>query len=287
LQIVRKAMTLPNFVGIGGERCGSTWLHSLLQQHPKIYVPALRKELDFFNLNYEKGLAWYESFFPKDAEVGAYQAIGEISPRYLNFPECAEKLATVQSIKKLFVILRNPIDRAYSHYGHTMRLRGYSKSFEEFLVDYPKATTHGFYADHLSAFLKYYDREQLCCLIFEEAVADVVTAKQQIARFLEVELNEFPVTSGLEKVNETYVPKLPLLNQAAARVRSYLRKSNADWMINATKAIGFQKVLKMGASEGLPPMRQETRLRLLETYAQDTESLEQLLGLKLDGWRSN
>jgi hypothetical protein len=279
-------MTLPSFIGIGAERCGTTWLHLLLRQHPKVYMPSRRKELDFFNRNYDKGREWYESFFPDPQDAVAYKAIGEISPGYLGFPEAAERMASVQSIRKLIAILRNPVDRAYSHYGHAIRLRGYDKSFEEFLNDHPDSLTHGFYAKNLERFLKYYSRDQLCCLIFEEAINDIASTKKDIAQFLEINPHEFPDTAVSNKTNETYIPKFKKLNRSVTQISTYLRNSNLDWLVNLAKTAGFQKVLKIGAVHGLPPMRMETRLCLQETYARDTETLENLLGINLDIWRN-
>jgi hypothetical protein len=280
-------MTLPSFIGIGAERCGSTWLHLLLSQHPKIYVPKQRKELDFFNINFVKGLDWYESFFPDHERAASYGAIGEISPRYLNSPECAERIASMSSVEKLIAILRHPIDRAYSHYGHAIRLRGYSKSFEDFMVDYPDCVTHGFYADHLQSFLQYYERSQFCCLIFEKAVTNVDATKQTIADFLGVNSADFPEIAGCKKANETYIPKLKKLNYIATELRRYLIKYDWDWVINVAKKIGVQQMLKAGGTETIPPMLPETRLRLQDTFASDIQKLEQLLNTSLAIWDSS
>ena len=54
-------MTLPTFLGIGVQRGGSTWLHTLLTSHPDVYLPTRRKEVRFFDRDYERGLKWYES----------------------------------------------------------------------------------------------------------------------------------------------------------------------------------------------------------------------------------
>lgn len=277
-------MVLPSFIGIGAEKCGSTWLHELLKQHPKIYMPLRRKELDFFNLNYSKGLEWYESFFPNPQDASVYDAIGEISPRYLNFPECASRIATVKSIRKLIVILRNPLNRAYSHYGHIVRLQNYSKSFEEFILDHPKVITNGFYAKNLNYFLQYYSQNQICCIIFEEVVNDIGCTKKKIARFLEIQDSEFPEAAGLKKANETYIPRLKRLNQLSSQMTGNLRNLNLDWIINVARAVGFKKVLRIG-SKSLEPMPEEMRSRLQDIYAQDIENLEKLLGINLDLWR--
>jgi len=280
-------MTLPSFIGVGAERCGSTWLHLLLARHPKIYVPVQRKELDFFNDNFARGLDWYESFFPNDRDAMQYAAIGEISPRYLNFPDCAKQIAAMSSVQKLIAILRNPIDRAYSHYGHAIRLRGYNGTFEQFISDYPESVTHGFYADHLKTFFQYYDRQQICCLIFEEATVDVAQAKQTIADFLGVSSADFPDVAGCKKANETYIPKLKKLNSIATEFRRYLIKHDLDWVINFAKKMGAQQMLKMGGTHNLSPMLPETRLRLQDLFAPDIAQLEHLLGINLDNWYSS
>lgn len=279
-------MTLPSFIGIGAERCGSTWLHLLLSQHPKIYVPIQRKELDFFNVNFTRGLDWYESFFPNDQDAALYEAIGEISPRYLNFPECAAQIAATPSVNKLIAILRDPIDRAYSHYGHAIRLRGYSKTFEEFILDHPDSITHGFYAEHLQPFLQYYDRQQFCCLIFEKAVANVAATKQTLADFLGVCSDEFPEIAGCKKANETYIPKMKTLNSIATEFRRYLIKRDLDWVINLAKRLGAQQMLKAGGTQNIPPMLPETRWRLQDRFMPHIEDLEKLLDTDLAVWYS-
>ena len=70
---------LPNFIGIGVPRAGTTWLHELLDMHPDVAVPQRRKEVHFFDRYYDKGMAWYSSFFPPDHE--AVYTIPRLWPR--------------------------------------------------------------------------------------------------------------------------------------------------------------------------------------------------------------
>lgn len=281
-------MVLPSFVGIGAERCGSTWLHLLLKQHPKIYLPIRRKELNFFNLNYDKGLEWYQSFFPHSQEAMAYDAIGEISPRYLNFPECASRLADVHSIENLIVILRNPVNRAYSHYGHAVRISGYKKSFEEFIHEHPKALTNGLYAEHLQSFLKFYSSRSICFLIFEESVKNPEFTKKKIADFLQINVNNWSTGETLGKINKSYIPnpRLNYLNSLNSKAVKFCQDYNLDWIINSFKAIGFQKILQIRSSN-LPKMSKESRLKLTNFYAKDIENLEKMLGRNFDIWYQN
>ena len=91
-------MTLPTFLGIGAMRAGTTWLHDLLASHPDVFVPARRKEVNFFSFYYERGLSWYERFFPPESEAQNYRAIGEISPIYLYCDPCPERIASMSLI---------------------------------------------------------------------------------------------------------------------------------------------------------------------------------------------
>ena len=73
-------MALPNFLVVGAQRAGTTWLDAILRQHPEIYLPVKRKEIHFFDKNFSKGETWYSGFFPDDSAASDYKAIGEITP---------------------------------------------------------------------------------------------------------------------------------------------------------------------------------------------------------------
>ncbi len=152
-------MTLPTFVGIGVPRAGTTWLHTLLSGHPDAYLPTRRKEVRFFDRHFDRGVEWYEGFFsPPEGTLG-YRAIGEISPQYLYGQECPARIATVVPSAKLLVMLRHPVDRAYSQYGFLLQRRNYRGSFEEFLKTRPRALEMGYYSGHLRRYLDRFDRD--------------------------------------------------------------------------------------------------------------------------------
>ena len=130
-------MALPTFLGIGVPRSGTTWLHELFKTHPQVYVPKYRKEINFFNKNYERGIDWYEKYFPSDVRAGKYRAIGEITPFYLFHDECIERILKMPSITKLIVNLRNPVNRAYSFYVIMIQNGKCVGTFEECMSQHP------------------------------------------------------------------------------------------------------------------------------------------------------
>lgn len=174
-------MTLPTFVGFGVARGGTTWLHTLLSGHRNVYMPTRRKEVRFFDRNYDRGLDWYETFFCPSADAARYEA-GEISPQYFYCEECPERIAAAIPAAKLLVILRHPVDRAYSHYGFVVQRRNFQGSFEEFLAMRPTVLDKGFYSRYLDRYLRSFDRDRILVLVFEQAVRDDDTARRALSR---------------------------------------------------------------------------------------------------------
>ncbi len=278
-------MTLPTFLGIGAPRSGGTWLHELLASHPEVYVPTRRKEVYFFDLYYDRGLSWYESFFPAESEASRYQAIGEITPTYIYRPYCPERIASIPSITRLILILRNPLDRVYSQYGLLVKNGECSGSFEDFLGDRPQVIEKGFYSRYLRNYYDYFDRDQILVLIYEHATADLAGTKYSLARFLGVATDRFPESAGLRVVNRSYVPRARLAYAFSRKVAWHLLRYrwDLDWVVNLGKRLGVERLF--GDAGPPPAMRQETRQHLEETYADEVKELESLLNTDLACWR--
>lgn len=132
---MKPAGKLPDFLIIGAQRCGTISFYRLLCQHPLV-EGAARKEVHYFDLHFQKGEEWYRSFFPEAERED--RVTGESSPYYIFHPLSAERAARLVPGARLIVLLRNPVDRAYSHYQHGLR-RGYETlpTFEQALEAEP------------------------------------------------------------------------------------------------------------------------------------------------------
>jgi hypothetical protein len=124
---------VPDFIIIGAQRCGTTYLYDLLRRHP-YFKPARRKELHFFDRDtiFANGLSWYMSQFPQpDIRNGHKEITGEATPYYLCHGLAPQRAARIVPGAKLVVMLRNPIDRAYSGHMHHSRRGEESLSFDD------------------------------------------------------------------------------------------------------------------------------------------------------------
>lgn len=113
--------SLPDFVIIGAQKAGTTSLFNYLGAHPQVR-PAARKEVHYFDVNFDKGETWYRAMFPTTRALravdGSPRITGEASPYYLFHPLAAERASQVIPDARLIVLLRDPTARAWSHYQH-------------------------------------------------------------------------------------------------------------------------------------------------------------------------
>ncbi|WP_433416530.1 sulfotransferase domain-containing protein [Microtetraspora malaysiensis] len=132
---------LPSFLIIGAQRCGTTSLYRALSRHPLILKPVLHKGVHYFDMAYEKGLSWYQAHFPRKAAArrlerrhGHQAQAFESSPYYLFHPLAPARIAWDLPGAKLIVLVRDPVERAYSAYAHELA-RGFETepSFERAL----------------------------------------------------------------------------------------------------------------------------------------------------------
>lgn len=110
---------LPSFVIIGTARGGTTSLFNYLSLHPHI-APPVKKEVAFFCTHFQKGMAWYRSHFPVKGDPAVIT--GEASPYYLSHPKAAIRLKQTMPDIKIIVLLRNPVERAFSSYKNIKKL---------------------------------------------------------------------------------------------------------------------------------------------------------------------
>jgi hypothetical protein len=109
---------LPQFLGLGAQKAGTTSLHHMLAGHPDVFLPPA-KELQFFSLHHRQGPEWYQAQF-EHAQPG--QVCGEISPYYLFHPLVPQRIRALLPHARCIALLRDPVERCLSHYFHACRL---------------------------------------------------------------------------------------------------------------------------------------------------------------------
>ena len=206
--MLRRLRPLPDFVIIGAQKSGTSSLYNFVVQHPAI-LPAAKKEIRYFALYHGEGEDWYRLHFP--IRTSQKLLSGEASPIYLFYPWVPGRMKKLLPDIKLIVILRNPVDRAYSHHNRTKRRKIETLSFEEATnseeercagerermikdPDYvPRQhyrrysyLARGLYADQLENWFSYFDKEKFLILTTEDFRENSQRTLDQVFDFLEV-----------------------------------------------------------------------------------------------------
>lgn len=273
---------LPNFLIIGAMRSGTTSLFAGLSAHPQVFG-APGKELRFFDLNYERGLDWYRGRFEgSDGKV----AIGEASQTYMYDHIALDRLAVDLPDVRLIAILRDPVDRAYSHYWLN-RSRGREPlSFEQALEDEadrlkgPSPTDRFFYSyadrgrykTQLDRVCSLYERSALHVILFDDFRDHPVQTFQGVWRFLGVEERAGVSTPG-KRVNEFQAFR-------SLRLRAWTKAAEHHGLTRTSKGLGALNRIR----DTYPPMSADTRESLGEVFRADNLVLSEWLGRDLTSW---
>jgi hypothetical protein len=206
---------LPDFLILGAQKAGTTALYAYLRWHPGITGPSW-KEVSFFDRHYGRGTAWYRGHFPLRSRG---RLVGEASPGYLFHPLAPERVREIVPAAKLIVLVRDPVDRALSHYHHEVALGREPLTFEEALDAEPVRTrgeeakmlrepgyfsrawwdytylARGRYAEQIERWFAVFPREQLLVVPSEELSSDPSGSYARVLDFLGVaahDLSDYP-----------------------------------------------------------------------------------------------
>ncbi|WP_293150911.1 MULTISPECIES: sulfotransferase [unclassified Microcoleus] len=231
----------PDFIIIGSPRCGTTSLYKYITSHPQI-LPAANKEICFFSEHFNKGLAWYQAHFPPPIDAHHFLT-GEATPTYLTHPLAASRLHGCLPKVKLIVILRNPVDRALSHYQMLVRRGTECRTFEK-AIDSELQLLAGasetsladksywkdchyiyksLYACSLKQWMNLFPKEQFLILQSEEFYANPAATLSQVFNFLD--LPDYQLRDYKQYNGGNYQPANDVVCQ---RLREYFQQHNQE-----------------------------------------------------------
>ena len=176
-----KNVTL-NFIGIGAAKCGTTWLHHSLGHHPDICMPSPQKELLFYDYNFRDERYLADQF--QHRERG--QICGEFSPSYFIGKCVPERIFQRDSGAKFIVCVRNPVDRAYSHYCMHYKGGTVSASPEDEIVPGNRLFDDSCYRANIERFLEFFPDERFHIIKQEDMRVDPDTTLANLFGFLGV-----------------------------------------------------------------------------------------------------
>lgn len=267
----------PTVIGIGAQKCASSWVHSVLGAHPQIGVSD-PKELNFFSYYFDRGYQWYDAHF---RDLDRFVSRCENSPSYFYDPRTAERVWAYNKDMKVIALLRDPIARAYSNHLHEI-IKGHisRQSFEKGLLGNPAYIDQGRYHTHLKRWFDTFGRDQVLVLIAEEIFADPVGAASQLYSFVGVDTN-FVSSVASEIRNKSDQARSPGLRRALRSGGEFMRRAGLEEQLVRIKSTapvaGLLRRNSVDLRALVQPMTDATRRRLTEVYAPEMTALAGLL----------
>lgn len=292
----------PSFYIVGAVKCGTTSLYMNLKKHPQVFMPEI-KEPGFFAhslnpvpRNLEKlycpgDLTEYQRLYEGCSN---YRAVGDASPSYLWDEDAARRIYAANPQARIIIMLRDPVERAYSHYlmkiheGVEQRpfMEALKKDYAKVPKDWWKSGLYvdlGLYYEAVKRYLEIFGREQVRIFCFEEFTRNPEAVLSRIASHIGVD----PELIDLSETREVHNP------YRRARLRLLLRAGKFVFNRRLRHFLIPASIRKKLASSPLlfnmkkPPQTPDTRLFLQQIYAADLDRLEDLLEQELPDLRKS
>jgi Sulfotransferase family len=278
-------MSRPNFIYIGPDKAGSSWLHEILIRHPEVFMPEA-KDLYFFDRYYDHGTAWYLSHF-RGAGV-AHRVVGEVCQDYLFDARAPQRIEeSLGRDVRFMVTLRDPADRAFSSYLYMLKHGEPAGTFTNALRTRPELIEHGRYASSLGRFVDRFGRDSVHVAVFDDLVADPQLFLDDLLRWLGIspmELSEEMLAARLEAGRARSVVLARLARWGAGVVRE---RNGANVVGRVKRSPVVQHALYRALGSERPTMTADERAAVHHALAPEVEQLDAEFGLDLAqrwGW---
>lgn len=294
----------PNFFLVGAAKAGTTSIYAYLSQHPRVFFPTIKEphfftqvrpapELRFLIEAISKRTAYLRLY----AGAAGHEVIGDASPSYLWHPEVPQRIRAKVPRAKIAIILRDPVERAYSHYLMDFREGAQSRPFYEALLEDMKRADKGWgvsylyyelglYAAQLRRYLDAFKPEQVKVLMFEDFRRDPRVVLRELTGFLGIDPDPVSAIDTSRKYNSYAAPRNQFLRRiAGAKFSRILGQALVPHWLGA---FIFERFFLKPAPK--PPLDPRPRDLLCSLYDPELDKLETLLGRKLPelrhSWKS-
>lgn len=272
-----------DFMMIGAQKCGTTSIAAQLAGHPQICF-CTEKEPGYFHKteDWRAGLDGYHGLYhPRPGQL-----LGEASTFYTFFPEfrgTAERLYDYNPALKLLYVMRQPVERIISHYTHNLVREIDTRSPDVAVFQDPHYIYRSRYAVQIRPYLELFGPDNVLLLVFEEYKADQIATLYRIAEFLGLDplpFDQTDTTPQHQSVGQPYLRSETLRNFTHTDVFQKMRS-----VVPAAIRQPIRHKLLSNKIETKPDFSPDTRRALWRMLEDDVNSIEGMLGRRLDEWR--
>jgi hypothetical protein len=279
---VTKWGLLPDVLGIGPARTGTTWLHDKLKGY--VDLPRDIKETKFFERYHSRGIEWYASLF---RHCRGDRPIAEICP-YLAGPRAPEWINEVIPDCRFVVTLRDPVDRMYSHYK-MMRGYAFTRVPVEQALEADRFLANGsLYARNLERWFAIFPRDRFLITLYDDLRKHPQAYLDSICDFIGIGRISLAGQSDRREAINSFdsAPRSFKIAQNARHLRISMREHGWNRTANFLTRAGVWTWCATGG-EPFAPLTPEQEASFRKLYLPEVEALERLLAIDLSAWKSS
>jgi hypothetical protein len=280
---VIKGGRLPEFFAVGPPRTATTWLYFVLKNH--VNLPELKKEVEFYDSRYAKGVAWYQRHFQR-AVAGL--PLGDIAPTYFYSAPARRRIASLIPKARIICTLRDPIDRAYSLYKLKWSSGALRCSFARAMESDFEMIESSRYAFHLAEWLRMFGKERVLVLMHEELIDNPRDYLRKVCEFLGIPMIDLDESdSGPTNVSEQLPsPTLPYWTDFGIRAADSLQCNGYLRTMAWVRRLGLRRLFISSRASAVPPLDRGYAQELRQRMRAEIEALETLLDADLSIWKT-
>ncbi len=300
---------LPNFFIVGAAKSGTTSLYYYLKQHPEIYMSPV-KEPKFFSAPFvrfphngpgddgvdKRIIRTRSGYLELFTGISGEKCLGEASADYLYFHEdVARSIKLANPRAKIIIVLRNPVERAFSAYSHLKKDGRETLSFDDALEaeDQRKSDNYefiwlykdvGFYYSQIKTYLEVFGKENVRIYLYDDFAKNLISLAKDIYKFLDVDTNFVPDISTMH--NTSTIPKNKVVDDFLLDFDHPLKKALRPLFLNTIGKENTELLVEYFKKKNFKreSMKPKVRQYLIKLYRDDILSLQDLIRRDLSNW---
>ncbi len=290
----------PNFFLVGAAKAGTTSIYEYLSQHPEVFFPRIKEPHFFTQVRPSHQQRFFTDTISDRTEYAhlyekacGYTIIGDASPSYLWHPEVPSRIRTQVPEARIVIILRDPVERAYSHYLMDYREGVQNLSFYDALIDDMAREEKGWgisslyfelgqYAEQVKRYLKTFPSQQIRIIFFDDLRRDIRCVLNELAKFLQIDTSIIQSLDTSKKHNAYAAPRNELMRRiAGAKLSRILGRT----LTPRAGQLVYEKFFLR--HDHKPPIEPRARDFLCTLYDPEITKLERVLGGQLPQLRGS
>ncbi len=287
----KEEIKVANFLVIANKRCGSSWLNRNLLKHPEIFMASrdgkVLKGVHFFDLHFDRGVQYYAEYFKN---AGNEKCRGEVEHSYFWNDAVPERIFKTLGIVPLIMTLRQPVERAYSHFQLMRRylpkgdyIYDFEEAFRNSMEKGSQEAVWGYYGRQLKKYLKWFPIETFHIIKYEQLNEKPLEAIKQVYKFLNVDPDFVSSSINERRTSATNIPA-----GTSNFVKNIWYSSRPVIFVRrCLRRVGFKNVKKYRLFSP-PPLEVALKRKLTaEFFDDDIRLLMDLTGIDFSSWLSD